>query len=237
MVKQVISKISNIDTIRERVLNSSISFDEDIQYYTDINTNLIRSIKTISMILKKQSNDNHALSRLHQLKENAGLERAYIYSSLLSDVYSSDQADKIKEFQDEQNNNQEQFFLNASILSTLIYTDILKKENEKQLLILRKKFFNNTLNNSDAFEWFKVSTFRIDMLEEISSKILNQYIQNANKEHSKALYSLYITALLWMLSLLSLALLTYILRRLIKMKSNIHKSYVYPHIHLILMKL
>ncbi|MEA1891877.1 MAG: EAL domain-containing protein [Campylobacterota bacterium] len=221
LIKNIIKEMSHIEDIRTSVLKSNINFKDEIQYYSYINYNLIKAIKSFITILKKQSNDNSALSKLQDLKENAGLERAYIYNQLLSSNLQDNRLENIKTFQSLQDSAQEQFFIDASIKSTLIYTNIMKKAQEDNVIRLREKFFKNLLSNEDATKWFQVSTDRIEMLEKISSSILNRYIKISNDVYSNALNSLYFTALLWILSLVSLSILTYILRNLIKTEEHL----------------
>ncbi len=221
LIKKAIRQFRNIENIRKKVLNTSISFDDEIDYYTKLNHNFIKSIQSFVMILKKQSNDNDALSKLQELKKNAGLERAYIYNQLLSIDVQNTKLEKIKTFQILQNSNQEQFFINASVNSTFIYSTTISRYQEEQLLLFRKNFFSNYLNDTYATQWFQLSSDRINLLEEISFKMLKQYINISNNVYQESLNSLYITALLWILSLISLSILSYILRNLIKTEEHL----------------
>ncbi len=214
IIKQIIIQLNDLDNIRKRVLNSSINFDEEIQYYNRLNSKLLESMRFFIIILNKQSNENNALYKLQLLKENAGIERAYIYNQLVLNSFKYTK--KIKTLQKEQQYNQEQFKLNASVDSKLIYTSVLNKKNKEQLDILRENFLNNSLDNTSAANWFKITTARIDMLESISSKILDQYIKTAKNIHSQAISYLYFTAILWILSLLSLTILAFILKNLLE---------------------
>ena len=215
-IKKVIYEFSSINEVRERILNSTMIFEDEIKYYSKITRYLLDSMESLIIILKKQSNDDIALSKLQNLKEDAGLERAYIYNHLLANKLKNENIETIKNLQYSQNIEYKEFMLSASIESTLIYSQILKKNIITEVQTLREKFFKDKLNTQSAIEWFKVSTYRIDKLEEISSKILDRYINNANEIHSKTLISLYITAILWVFSIISLIILTYILKKLIR---------------------
>jgi hypothetical protein len=76
------------------------------------------------MLVKGQTQDGYSLFKLQMLKEYAGQERAYIYSMLLSNKQTQQQIKKIQELIKEQSAQKEEFVLNTSIDSTLIYNNI-----------------------------------------------------------------------------------------------------------------
>jgi diguanylate cyclase (GGDEF)-like protein/PAS domain S-box-containing protein len=219
-IKKVIYHFSNIRDIRQSILNLSISFEDEILYYTQINTHLINAIESFILILQKQSNDNNALAKLQNLKENAGLERAFVYKQLLSNTNNSIEKKKILELQKIQKIQKKEFILDASISSTLIYTRLMNDKELKELDLLRDSFSKTELNSNDAQTWFNKTTNRINNLEEISTDILNVYIKNSNKIYKDTLNSLYITAFLWLFSLISLSILAYILKNLLKNEAS-----------------
>jgi diguanylate cyclase (GGDEF)-like protein/PAS domain S-box-containing protein len=221
LVKKVLLRLKYKDNIRKNVLNHSITFDKEIEYYTNLNTNLLKSIKSFIILLKKQNNDNNALSKLQELKEYAGLERAYIYHQLLLKKFDDKSFQKIKELQIKQDTDQEAFILEASIESLQIYNNNLNLSTEFTLMQLRKKYEQKQLSSKDADFWFNTTTQRIDNLEKISSEILKKYIHISNQVHNKAINSLYITAVLWILSIISLAILSYILKNLIQNEESL----------------
>jgi diguanylate cyclase (GGDEF)-like protein/PAS domain S-box-containing protein len=221
LVKKVLLRLKYKDNIRKNVLNHSITFDKEIEYYTNLNTNLLKSIKSFIILLKKQNNDNNALSKLQELKEYAGLERAYIYHQLLLKKFDDKSFQKIKELQIKQDTDQEAFILEASIESLQIYNNNLNLSTEFTLMQLRKKYEQKQLSSKDADFWFNTTTQRIDDLEKISSEILKKYIHISNQVHNKAINSLYITAVLWILSIISLAILSYILKNLIQNEESL----------------
>jgi len=215
-VKKIIYLFSNIHDFRNKILKLEINFEDEVSYYTQINTHLIKSIEAFILLLQKQSNDNNALAKLQSLKENAGLERAFVYKQLLANKYDSVENKKILQLQKMQKTQEKEFLLDASISSTLIYTEFIHEKELHELDLLRDSFINAKLSSNDAKIWFNKTTNRMNHLEEISTNILNIYVKNANKIHSETLNSLYITALLWFFSLISLSVLTLILRNLLK---------------------
>ncbi|NPA60234.1 MAG: PAS domain S-box protein, partial [Epsilonproteobacteria bacterium] len=221
IIKQVLIDLNHVQEIRTSVLDLSIKFDQEIDYYTKINKNLLKSIKSFIIILKKQNDDNNALAKLQELKEFAGLERAYVYHKLLSENSKYNNFAKVKELQIKQATNQEAFVLEASLETLNIYNKEISLKNELRLQNLRKKYEQNQLFSKDADYWFEITTKKINILEKISSKMLKNYINISNHIHHEAVISLYITALLWLFSIISLIVLSYILRNLIQNEESL----------------
>ena len=222
IIKQVLIDLNHIDEIRKSILDLSITFNQEINYYTKINKNLLKSIKSFIIVLKKQNNDNNALSKLQELKECAGLERAYVYHQLLSEEgYKDKYTNKVIELQINQKSNEEAFILEASLDSLHIYNKHINLGNELKLQTLREKYLKKQLSSKDANYWFEITTQKIDILEKISSTMLNKYISISKKVHDEALTSLYITAILWFFSIISLVILSYILKNLIQNEESL----------------
>jgi len=223
-IQDTIKRLNNISEIRMRVLNHNIKFDEEVEFYNETNANLIQSIRLLVSILKRQSNDNQAIYILQQLKESAGQERAYLYNQLVSSSFNTKQVDIIKKVQKEQVNSKNQFLLLASTNDLEIYKSIYSNEKEEFVTNFRKEFLNKKANSSKSSTWFKISTERINTLEDISSNILNLYIKKANQEYREANKALFITAFLWTLLIFSLIGLTVILKNIIKKEEKLIES-------------
>ncbi|WP_321777869.1 EAL domain-containing protein [Sulfurimonas sp.] len=218
IVTNIIKYISELENIRKILLNRSISFDKQLNYYNKINAKIIQAIEILTMVINKHSNDNNALYEIQLLKENAGIERAIIYNQLLSNSYNY--ISKIIYLQKRQQYEEEEFMLNASMNSIVLYNSLLKEKNKKTITILRESFLNKSLKIDKASSWFNISTLRINILEDISTKIVDRYISNADKQHSNELFTFYTTILLWVLSLTSLIILALILMKKIKKESE-----------------
>ncbi len=214
IIKNILKSFYNMEKIRAKVLKQSIKFEDEIQFYTNINTNIISSVKLLTNLLQKQSNLNVSLMKLQSLKEKAGLERAYIYNQLLSKKFNDKIINTIRELHISQTSLKNQFLLFGSVNSHLIFHKYMDIKLEDEIIQFKKHFFNNKLGSVDSIKWFTLSTKRIDKLEEISNIILNKYLIQVNKTHSKALSSLYVTAILLVLSLTALIVLIFIIRKL-----------------------
>ncbi|WP_324170904.1 EAL domain-containing protein [Sulfurimonas sp.] len=228
LVKKNILYLNELKNVRKKILDNSFKFDEQFKYYSKLNEKLMQSIEVLTMVINKYSNDNNALYEIQLLKEDAGRERAIIYNQLNSNKF--EYMLQIKFLQSQQKHEHEEFMLNASTSSIFIYNSILTKQNEEELNILRKSFLSKSLDSNDAKKWFKVTTFRIDMLEKISTKILSKYTSQSEDLYSNALFTLFIVILLWLLSIISLvSLATILIKKIQKENENIADLKMFAH--------
>ncbi|EDZ61253.1 sensory box/GGDEF domain/EAL domain protein [Sulfurimonas gotlandica GD1] len=216
VVKEIMQDLKSLKEVREKVLNSSIKFDDEINYYTDINRKIILIIKIFNISFKDIKHDTQSIIELQKLKEYAGLERAYIYNQLLYDTTDDKIILELKNFQEKQNELTEDFFASSSNELNKIYNESYNIAVEDKLNYCRNNILNSSLHNTkEADKCFKASTEYIEIFAGISTKILDRYKDNANQMYDKSLHSLYITIFLWSISIIALIFLTYILKRLI----------------------
>lgn len=219
-MQDIFQDMSNIKKIRAQVLSSSINFEDEMKYYTDINKKLIQVIKIFNTLFKNLQDDSISVLKLQELQEYAGLERAYIYNLLLSENINNKTLSTLKEFQYKQKELHEEYFINASENSTKIYKEHYNKDIKNELELCRNNITNNSLNSYDAQRCFEISTKYINIFSEISEHILDNYINKSHHIYNESLKSLYLIAILWFVSLLALILLTFILNQLMRKEDN-----------------
>jgi diguanylate cyclase (GGDEF)-like protein/PAS domain S-box-containing protein len=209
-------ELHKLPKIREAILKKEIDFNQEMQFYTNINISLIKSIENLAIVLRQKNYASDLIPIVQNLKEYAGLERACIYNKILSSNNSQNCNEKAIFLQNKQDEEIKAYMLNASTQSVALYEKMLTHTNQEKIATLRKKFFNNTLELSDAKVWFKESSYRINQIEKISDILLKKLIALSNKFHQDALSSLYFTAFVWLVFLSSLSFLFLLLLKLIK---------------------
>jgi len=214
--KKIFSELPKRKIIRQKILNSQISFDEEINYYTQINIDSINLMKFLLTILQQQNQNIIALLNIEKLQEYAGLERACIYHQLLSQTYNHSCTQRIYYLQKEQKTETEEFFLYASKQSMLIYQANFDMKNFQQLQKLRELYKNKKLYKDQANKWFEISTNYINSLNTIASIILQNSIKNAQNSYKDALHELYIAVLSWVISILSTLYIIILLNKIFK---------------------
>jgi len=214
--KKIFSELPKRYKIRNKVLNSDISFDEETAFYTQINKDAINLMNFLLIILQQQHQDSISLVHIEKLKEYAGLERACVYNQLLSQQYDKTCSQKVFYLQKEQKSELEEFFLYASKYSVLIYQQELDLENFQKLQKMRNKYAAKELQKNSAQVWFQVFTKYIDSLNTISRTILQHYIHSAQKSYTNALNELYLAIISWVISIIATIYILILLNKIFK---------------------
>jgi len=214
--KKLFLELPQRQEIRKKVLKSNISFQEEIEYYTQINKDSINMMKFLLVVLQKQNQDSISLINLEKIKEYAGLERACIYNQLLSQKYDTSCSQKISYFQKEQKSELDEFLLYASKSSLNIYQKNFDKKNFKRLQEMRKKYKTKKLQKEEAKEWFKISTQYIDSFNTTLRVILQNYINNVQNIYKNALHELYLAIFAWIISIFSTLYILILLNKIFK---------------------
>jgi diguanylate cyclase (GGDEF)-like protein/PAS domain S-box-containing protein len=211
-------------TIRKKILNTQISFDREIHYYTQITSTAIDLMKFLLLSLQEKNPDSIVLFNIEKMKEYAGLERACVYNQLLSSHYDKNCIEKVFYLQKEQALHIKEFELYASEPSLSIFHQNIDKENLLQMQMLRNKFLKNELHKQDAQQWFYVATNYINSLNTISNQILQSYTQQAKENYKKAQSALYFAIALWVISILSTTYIIILLNRIFeKEEKQLHE--------------
>jgi diguanylate cyclase (GGDEF)-like protein/PAS domain S-box-containing protein len=211
-INKVMHEFEKIDAIRADVLNTSISFEDEIAYYTEINKELLNVVYIL--IHFSDNAKNSALVKLQHQKETMGLLRAHIYNQLLSQNKKLVEHTKELDLTQKMLNNE--FYTQASLNSITLFNNIIDKETYTQLQLMKNDFFANKLTSKDAEKWFDISSAYINQLEKASNEMLQTSLQNNYEIQNKANKELYLVEFLWILSVLALIFLLFILRNLIQ---------------------
>ncbi len=216
IIKKILSDLANTKNIRERVLKSQISFDDEILFYNNINRKLITAIKVFNTTLRGIEDDAISIVMLQQLKEYAGQERAYTYNQLLSNSYDDEKLLKTRILLDKQNDMTNKFFENASSTSSKIFVQNYNDKIMHFLEAYREGTLAKTMGIADADIYFMASTQYINLLSDISKEMLYNYTKKTNTIYKDSLFYLYITAIACILSFIAIFILAYLLIKLVK---------------------
>ena len=220
-IKKILQKLHYLQQIRNSIINKSISFTKIIQYYSSINDKLMQIIYTLTTSIAENDTDPNGIYRLEELKEYAGLERAYIYNQLLSKKLSDKKLLEIRSLINKEKETQKEFLSNASVGYLKIYNDIIDERLQIKLKHQRNLFFEGKLNSKEALNWFQISTDKINNLEKLSIAILNSYSSEMNNIVNESKRFMLITLFLWLFSIMAFLLLVYILNKLIDKEAKL----------------
>ena len=178
IIFEITQEMDKIKTIRNKVLSHQINFKDEINYYSDINEKLLKVIHNFAIFNAKSNYEGILIYDIESLKENLGLERAYIYNQLLSTNKQNAKLDKIKKLITTQEVIRKNFFQDATPQIKEFYTNFIDEESLKEIQHFRDDFLSHKLSSSDAKKWFSLSTNFIDRHEALSINILDLYLKN-----------------------------------------------------------
>jgi len=212
--RQIFSTLEKRKEIRKKILQNSISFDDDVAYYTSINTHAIHLMKFLLLILQQTSPDSISLINIEKNKEYAGLERACIYYQFMLKKHDLLCKQKVFYLQQQQQNEFHEFELFASKESLDIFRKNLDYETLEKLQNIQRLFQENKLRAIDPQVWFSLSTKYITSLNQISNEILARYIEKAHQSYDDAWQELYFAILLWVISIVATIYILVLLNKL-----------------------
>ena len=214
-MQTILNLCSNIADKRKQVLSSNIRLNEELAYYSKINEEITSTIKLFINFLNSTTNRTEAFLEIQKLKEFSGLQRAHMFNHILKHDCNKNSFEYIRKLQELEDDSLEKFLMYASSNDLFIYNKNMDKKLNLQLKIFKKNFFNKKLMQEDAKQCFSISSKYINHIQSISTDIINESIQQAKETQARTKEALYVTAFIWILSILSYFFLIYILQRLI----------------------
>ena len=213
----------SLKEIRKKILQGHINLEDELKYYTLINSELLHTIDLFVALLNNKF-INNSFSQLQTIKEIAGLQRAYIFNHILKKT-STDQAFiYLQELEIKRNIAEENFILSAPSQAKSIYDSILKEKTSNLVESLKKRFFTRELTQDNAHLWFEVSSLYIDQLNLISQKIISNSIINANESKTAAKNALYLSSASWIFSIIAYLFLLYTINILLAKEKKLSEK-------------
>ncbi len=182
-----------IISIREKIDKKKFSLKEILNYYSNLNQELLHAIthSTKKYNIGEIGNSIEAYRHFLYVKEYTGIERALgviIFSTKKIDF------DLIKEF----SYVIELQKFNMSMFKILVDKKILKECNNgskfSKIVLVENKISNRKLEIIEPKKWFNLITQKIDHLDKMSQKIENRIINRIENEFQKSYYA-YMVAL------------------------------------------
>ena len=216
--REVIHHFYDILKIRKAVFARSISFENEIEYYTKINRSLLNLMYVLLSHFEKSYGNLMDIYKLEELKEIEGLERAFIYNYLLSG--NRKLFNKIRELIIEERKYTNEFFANASFENMLLYNEMINQASYEKVERFKQALLQKSVSEKEAKYWFEISTKCIDDLEKLSIAILQKYHKRVHDVYAAQKRALYWTVFVWSIAIVSLLFLLYLLNKLIRSQNK-----------------
>jgi len=209
-IKEVLAQMQLVSKMRAEVQKHTVKFEDVIAYYTQINTNLIGLVYNLSLYSHQSFDNSMEIYKIQEIKERAGLERAYLYKQLLSKKRSLVHRRRLEELIAEQYIFIKELHNDLSPKCMKLYNKVITLEAQNYVNQFRDDFWEEKIDDEDAKDWFSISTVRINEFEKFSSIIIERFIEHMEIVQADVKNSLLITLMLWIMSGISLLFFIYI---------------------------
>lgn len=212
-IKDIQEKLFNLLSLRKRVINFNISFEEELKKYNKLTNAIINSMAQLLLEEKNQiiNKKLYSIINIITAKEYAGLERAMLSNSFYDkSKITQEQYNKTIKFIAFQNNNLMKFKTTIDVIEFDFFNKKINNLIVEKLEEYRKDFFNNQKDEYLVItpeKWWKLSTQRIEALGEVISYFINKVIKQSNIEkdiiYKNLLYSLLFYTIVLILFIIS----------------------------------
>ncbi len=223
-LKRTEKLFKDIQSTRLRVIKKEISVNNELNYYTQVNRSLLRILDNFIHSLNSDTIYDVSFFDIQKLKEIVGLQRALIYNHIIKGDCTTDEKVYVKKLlaQEEELNLKLNTYASEAVQK--IYHSKISTSLINNINSMKEKHFKMKLTKKDANTWFNLSSEYVNDLNYISKEIINNSIQEALRVNDRATKELYITALLWIFSIIAYIFLLLLLQKLLKKQQMIQDS-------------
>ncbi len=224
-IKRSLTQLQKLFDYRTHIDARNISFYEEVTFFSSTINTLISSIPHLNSTFASiaMSNSMEALFHLINMKEYAGIERAFLSNIFSQNTITSKQFKDVQKQITEQEIHYNAFLNYASINNLQSYQKNIPISITNKLELYRNTILkspNNERFHIDAMEWYAFETDRINKLDLVIQNIMQDILDRSTVIKSDSTQALLISALFWILSLMALLFLSFILRKLIDVEEK-----------------
>jgi diguanylate cyclase (GGDEF)-like protein/PAS domain S-box-containing protein len=222
-IKTSLSKLKELSLYRIYIDSREISFYKQVTFFSDTINSLILSIPHLNSTFASiaMSNSMEALFNLINLKEYAGIERAFL-SNVFSQNHITDKQQKdIQELIIKQEIYYKNFVNYASVTNFQSYQNNISSSMEEQLKQYRNIIITSPKRlNTDSLQWYNFATNRINHLNNVVQDIMHDILHKSTLVKESSTDALLIGALFLILTLIALLTLSFMLHKLIRFEER-----------------
>lgn len=217
-IKKVQTIFYRLNLLREDINRLRISPYDTLEKYNKINELLLDSIASIKPVMfATQFNEKFAyVSNLLMAKEYAGIERALTSMVLANHLISHDTMKSLIRNYAIQEMNTKQFLLKSSLTEINKYNEKITLSLENKILDTRSKIQEKESHYKINVEnWWKLSTAKIDALEEVYDFVTMEIAVLSKKLETEAYMSQLLSLTFLLVSFITLTSLLFVLKNII----------------------
>ena len=215
-LSKVVNKLHALPRIRTQVANHSIKIKDMLDFYTDINTRLLKTVALLSKISSNASINQQATIYMNflQAKEQIGLSRAVGTNALLKGKFSDNMKIYFTKLIAQENAYMKNFSYLADDQTRLNVESLLQEPEIAEVSNLQERLLTAvSLPSSgiDAATWFDKLTYKINKFKEIEEVLSKQLLDTASNLNQNALYTMIGYAIFNTLIFVMIGILTYLM--------------------------
>ena len=174
-VEGIVLEVKRLTEVRKQVDSFSISTAESIEYFSNLNANILDVISSLALISRNSevSNHIHAYINFMKSKELSGIERAIGSGAFATKKNTKSTWQDFKRIIVTQDNYLSVFLSIATEEQKKFYQDTLNGMIIKDIEHMRQIAFDSPDNTSEveATSWFKAITMKINLLKKVENKL------------------------------------------------------------------
>jgi PAS domain S-box-containing protein len=224
LLKRVLKNIDTLEMVRDKIDHLDIKAEESIQFFSNMNDELLNVIIAISKTSKVPSITQQftAYNNFLYAKENAGIERAVGTAILAAQKNNEHLRIYFIELIATQKIYIKIFFNYASQNVSNYYQSICQEKAFQEVVRIRKVILNEKGPYDVSAEyWFKNITYKINLLQYVNTYLENEIFSSIQHARINTYRSFGILAFLNILSIVSFILMIILIIRLIRSEKRL----------------
>jgi len=212
------SKISldllDLSSIRNQVSKLQISVQNEIEYYSYLNKQLLDIITNFSTFAENYDIRNYMNSFIYFLnvKERVGIERAVLSNVFSNDQYTGNLKAKLFSLIDAQNNFLDLFNQTACDTFKMYYQDIKNSTSFEEVSKMRTIAMEKDSDfGIDSIYWYETITKKINLLKSMEDKSVNIILEMATENKRYAFQVVLFSVFILIISLIIAFILAYLI--------------------------
>jgi len=215
-LNDTLESLQQLNTIRAKIDNLSISLGAALTYYTGTNKLIL---DTVSNVLKSSEDKTitkqlSAYSNFLLSKERAGIERAVATGVLSKNKFTTKLKTKFIKLISAQDSYMENFLVFASPKAKAFYNNIMQGKSIDEVNRIRKILLekNSNFGIKDSY-WFGMITQKINKLKKVDDFLANELLTTIEQKLSAVQNKIYFFGSANLLSVLLVVILAFYLMR------------------------
>jgi methyl-accepting chemotaxis protein len=223
--KDGMQMLTQLRQVRQRVDDLSITVQEEVAYYTNINALMLSAVGEIGYMMtdSEVSKELNAYANFLLSKERAGIERAVLSNTFAADKFAKGMYERLIVLITEQDSFIKSFELMANEDFVGFYKDTVSGEPVNEVNRMRRVAMDNYLEGGfgiDAGYWFTTITNKINLLKKTEDHFSTEILKLMDEKKSAAWIAKTVYIGLFSISILSLIMLMYVIVRVVLRNIN-----------------